>query len=549
MIGTVPGRDAAAEAQRFSISRFLAGHEYFIPLFFFAAFLAFTLPGIQWGAPAIWHPDEVALRSIKALHGDWAYYEANFNHPFLPQNAMYLLGRLVMTLGGDDGAVLVAARVMSAVLVALTLVLAYYTARRAGARPYVSALAPALLLASSEMAKNGRFAHTDAYVVFFSALTIFFLVQYQASEGRGWLYASFLAAGLALSSKYNSLLLVMAPALVWALKRRADLRRQPLAFIEPLFIGAALWVLGFSIGTPKFLGWGSWFLKRAVPAFIYNGNYGNQPGAVRGWLGQYLHLAEGVGLALALLFGAALLWSVYRLARERRMDARAVLLLCVLLLDLPLMFSYNLAMRFFLPMLPLLAVLGALALGDLFGWAQGRGRPALPRLLATGLALVLVFSLARSLSLALLFIHDARYPAGRFLETLPDGSSLEETFYPSTIPAGKFEREHNYPLYFLKTAADVPPTDGRLDLNTGEAGLLERGTDYLLIDSFTAAKFEDPFTCSTMPVECDFFRQLAAGGSEHYRLLADFRYSPPAFLPRLRVDFVNPAITIYERVK
>ncbi len=318
MIDVTPGRQARTGALRLSLSSFLAGHEFILPLLSFIAFLGLTLPGISWGAPAIWHPDEVVLRAIKALHGDWAYYEANFNHPFLPQNAMYLLGRVVLAFGGEDGGVLVAARILSAVLLGLTLVLAYYTARRMGAGIYVSGLAALLLLSTSEMVHNGHFAHTDAYVAFFSTLTVFSLVQYHASDHRGWLYASFLAAGLALSSKYNSLLLVLAPVLIYILKRRADLRKQPLGFAEPLFIGLVLWVLGFGLGTPKFLGWTSWFLKRAVPAFLYNGNYGYQPGAVRGVIGQYPLLLEGLGPALFVLFAAAFFWTLYRVLRDWR---------------------------------------------------------------------------------------------------------------------------------------------------------------------------------------------------------------------------------------
>lgn len=532
---------------------YIAGHEILIPLLAFLAFLALALPGLPWGAPAIWHPDEVALRAIKALHGDWGYYEANFNHPFLPQNAMYLLGRAVLAFGGTDAALLVSARSLSAVLLGLTTALAYPIARRLGAGIDTAALACLILLAAAEMMHNGHFAHTDAYVAFFSTLTVLLLLHYQATDRRGWLYAAFLGAGLALSSKYNSLLLVLAPLLVYVLAHRADLRGRPLVFAEPLFIGLALWVLGFGLGTPRFLAWPAFFLKRAVPALIYNGNYGYQPGGVRGIVGQYPLLAQALGLPLFLLTLAAVIWALirlYRLWRLKTEDPRplAALLLCLLALDLPLMAAYNLAARFVLPLLPLLAVLTALFLADLFAWA-GRGSNRLLRpALGVGLALALIFSLGRTLGLMLSFLHDARYAAGAWLETLPAGTSLEETFYSPAIPSGKFAREHNYPLYFLKGPGDaIPASNKRYDFNTAEAGLLERGTDYLLVDSFTADRFNDPYTCGLMPVECDFFKQLGAGESAHYRLLADFHYSPSPFFPAFPSDFVNPAIRIYER--
>ena len=41
--------------------------EWIIPLGLFILFLALTLPGISWGAPSIWHPDEIVVRSINAL--------------------------------------------------------------------------------------------------------------------------------------------------------------------------------------------------------------------------------------------------------------------------------------------------------------------------------------------------------------------------------------------------------------------------------------------------------------------------------------------------
>lgn len=547
---SMPGRGVSGQGGRRLFS-FLAGHEFLIPLFAFLAFLALTLPGLSWGAPAIWHPDEVALRAIKALHGDWGYYEANFNHPFLPQNAMYLVGRLVQFFGGTDSALLVSARLISVVLLGLSVALAYPIARRVGARLPAAALASLLLLVSSEMMHNGHFAHTDAYVVFFSTLTVLFLLHYQGIGSRAWLYGAFLAAGLALSSKYNSILLGIAPPLVYLLKDRADLPKRPLAFVEPLFIGVVLYILGFGIGTPRFLTWPAFFLKRAVPAFFYNGSYGYQPGAQRGFTGQFSLLEQALGPLLFMLALAAVTWAIYRSLLSLRsgtpaFSPRGLLLLCLFLLDLPLMASYNLAVRFTLPLLPLLAVLSALFIEALFAKAFiPLSIPA--RLLGLGLGVVILFSLARTVSLMLLFLNDARYAAGDFLKTLPSGSSLEETFYPPAIPPGRFSREHNYPLYFLNGPSDSVPTGKPYDFNAAEAGLVERGTDYLLVDSFTASRFDDPYTCSLMRSECDFFKELASGESAHFRLLAEFHYSLPRFMPQIAADFVNPGIRIYER--
>jgi hypothetical protein len=255
-----------------------------------------------------------------------------------------------------------------------------------------------------------------------------------------------------------------------------------------------------------------------------------------------------------MLFVFALLWSLYKVVRSWRLktgaeSSRAILLLGILLLDLPILLSYNFSVRFFLPMLPLFTVLSALSIGDLVALAKDRGRPAYVKWIGAALTLVVLFSFARTLSVILLFTHDARFAAGEYMKSLPAGTSLEYTFYPPSFDSSRFAREHNYPLYFIKGPGETAPVSKRFDYNAGEAGLDERQTDYLVTDSFTADRFNDPYICSTMQVECAFFKQLESGGSAHYKLLADFRYSPPAFLPQIQVAFVNPGIRIYQRVK
>ncbi len=117
-----------------SFSTFLLRNEYLIPTFLFILFLAFTLPGISWGAPSGWHPDEIVGRSIKALHGEWQFSETNFDYPDLPQYAMFVLGKVVLALGYTDKEVLIASRILSAALAGLTVVLTYMIARRVETR-------------------------------------------------------------------------------------------------------------------------------------------------------------------------------------------------------------------------------------------------------------------------------------------------------------------------------------------------------------------------------------------------------------------------------
>src|SRR5262245_48671806 len=130
---------------------FLERNEFIIPLLLFALFLAFTLPGISWGAPSIWHPDEVVYIALKALYEGMEFDAANFNHPHLPIYALLWLGKILVALGQTGKEVLIGARVLSAALTGLTIVLAYLIPRRMGHNIYVSALSGLLLLSVSEM--------------------------------------------------------------------------------------------------------------------------------------------------------------------------------------------------------------------------------------------------------------------------------------------------------------------------------------------------------------------------------------------------------------
>lgn len=529
-----------------------------MPLVLFILFLAITLPGLSWGGLSGWHPDEIIVRSIKALHGQWKFDEINFDYPSLPQYVMFGIGKLILAMGYTDLEVLIASRILSAVLAGLTIVLVYFITKRISNNIYFSALSSVLLLSVSEMTHNGRFAHNDTYITFFVTLTILFLVNYKITNQRGWLYASFISIGMAASSKYNGISLVLVPILIYLFSQRGSFLKRPLRILETLFIGGVLTFLGYAAGTPKSLFWMTYYFKRMIPALLHSGNYSRQPDSIRGIIGQYGSFANGIGFPLFLLFGAAFLWAgyqvfqVYWLKKDHRNLPAAILvilLLSILALDLPIMISYNYPPRFFLSMMPIFAVLSALFIQDMYQQISIKESLQYRRLLNLTLALIILYSFGRNISVMLLFLNDARIPASKFIKTLPVETSLEHTFYPPAIPSEHFEREHNYPIFFSKTPGETAPTNKNYVYNAGEAGLDDRLTDYLVVDNFTIDRLSDPYICQSMQVECNFFKQLATGQSAHYRLMAKFSYSLPPYLPPLKISFVNPEIRIYERIK
>ena len=539
-----------------TLSAFLSRNEFLIPLSLFLLFLAVILPSIKWGGPSAWHPDEVVVRSIKALHGEWQFSEINFDYPDLPQYAMYWLGKAILALGYGDAEILTASRLLSAVLAGLTIVLTYKIARLAGATIYTAGLSGLFLWCVSELAHNAHFAHNDTYVLFFTTLSLVFLLHYHKLGHRGWLYATFLTVGMAASSKYTGGSFIIAPVLYYLFTHRREFRTNLFSVAETVFISGALTFLGYAIGTPKALFALTYYFKRVFAALQWQINYGNQPGSVRGFIGQYQTLWTGLGAVIFLLFAAGFLWTCFQVLQSARtrsiqpdshVSSLAVMLLAVFALDFPMLISYNYQFRYFLTILPMLAIFSAFFVESMYTRAGRRNR-VYSSVVSTGVMLIVLFSFARLISVGLLFMHDARTPGGAFIKTLPMGTSLEATFYTPDIPENHFVREHNYPIYFIRSILDEVPKDKKYEFNAGEAGLDERQTTYLVIDSFIASRFDNPDTCSLMPLECEFFQQLAKGRSNHYRLIAEFSYQLPAFLPQIQLEYVNPTIRVFERI-
>jgi 4-amino-4-deoxy-L-arabinose transferase-like glycosyltransferase len=533
---------------------FLSKNEFIFPLCLFLIFLAFTLPGISWGAPSVWHPDEIVVRSIKALHGEWRFSEINFNYPDLPQYVMYGLGKAILALGYSDTEILIASRVLSAVLAGLTIILTYIIARRIGASVLIAGLAGLLLLCVSELTHNGRFAHNDTYVVFFTTLAILFLINYSKSDHRGWLYASFFTVGMAASSKYTGGSLLPAVFVVFAILQFKNLRNNLFAITETLFIGGALTFLGFAIGTPKSLTWMAYFFKRVFTALEWQATWGQRDDSVRGLLGQFSMMRWSLGTGLYLLLVAAVIWSLYRIIQAYRRNELTrtspagffgILLLGIFFLDLPIMISYNYQPRYLLTFMPMLSILAAFFVEAVYNPAKQFEKPAYAWAVVTLVGVIVLYSFMRLASITLLFMNDARIPATEFMATLRRGASLEHTNYPPTYPDGFFAREHNYPMYIQMGTSDTIDSN---KINLGEAGLLDRATDYLIVDSLTASRFNDPYVCRQVQVECDFFKQLETGKTDHYQLIAEFKYTLPMYLPQLQITYANPTIQIYERI-
>ncbi|MBT3413131.1 MAG: phospholipid carrier-dependent glycosyltransferase [Anaerolineae bacterium] len=528
---------------------FFQKYEKWLPLLLALFFVLLTASNLD----SMRNPDELLHRVTKALEGEWQFDETNFDYPSLPKYVMYGVGQVVYALDRVEDFSSVA-RFLSVLLGAGTIFLAYKITRKLGGGILASSFAALFLISNHTLAVNARFAHNDLYLTFFLALTVYLLLHYQDHQKKGWLYLAFFTVGLAASSKYNGGVFLLMPLLVFAVQKGKSLFAENLAALETLFIGIILTFLGFAAGTPKALFWMSFYLKRILPALSRHASYGKAADSVRGVIGQWGVLQSALGLMLFLLVLLAFFYFAFkffkRALKTEEKKSLWVVLLAILVFDLPIMASYNYQARFFIPLMPFFAVISALFIEELYAQLLKSKFRSYHLVLPLAAGLILFFAFLQVISVRLLLANDPRMPAAEMIASLPAETSLEYTMYPPAIPSEHFEREHSYPVFFTKFEGQEVPEVGRgkpyKAFNEGEAGLIKRGTDYIVIDSFTYARCADENIYATNPVECAFFESLLAGETS-YEMVGEFTYSLPKFLPQISLAFVNPDVHIFQK--
>ena len=300
-------------------------------------------------------------------------------------------------------------------------------------------------------------------------------------------------------------------------------------------------------------------MGNVIPAMQRFALYGKNSGTPIGLYGQWDMFKTTVGPFAYYLFLLGFLWFAVKLilrrmgkvqADEKQSQGILILLAAVVIFDLPFLVSVNYVMRFFIPFVPFLSVLSALCVGEIIAWAKPKWK-FVPAVITLGLAVGIFYSMLQLVGIALLFMNDARIPASEYIADFRGyKKTIEYTLYPPRVDKKQFYgAARNYPIYFVKYPGEQVPTGGKVTYNQGEAGLIERNVDYFVIDSFTYDRLYNDAICATNPVECDFFKRCSAGKVTTFRLMKEFHYSLPSWLPQVSVLTVNPDIKIYERVR
>ncbi len=531
----------------------LENHSLAILLGFAVITVLAILPHISWGLPAEWHPDEIANDVRKALEGKQPLLDNNYDYPMLPKIFLYAVGKIVFHFGYDASTYFRVVRFFSAVLAAAILFITYQITRAAGGNKISGLFASLLCLSSSEIFLHAHFAHNDLYLVFFASLSIYALLRYQTQHSRAWFFLACFLGGLAIASKYNGIGLTLAIAVVFFYTEKSDPPQQPIQVLKTLFIGGGICLLAYLLSNPTAALHPLTYLHDLLPALRHHSIYARTPSSPIGALGEWQVMINALGLPAFLMLTGSALYGVSQLILTKPVHTRTdssytrsayILLVCLIALDLPILFSYNLQARFILPLLPPAFALTALSIEDIYTRLASI-QPNWNWLLMLFLLVTIVWSGLRVISVFLLFQNDARIAAGQYLQGLPHRASIETTLYPPTLDHNIFRKVRLYPIFFPKYPGHQPP-ETKVIFNQGEAGIEQRAPQYLVVDSFTYQRFDNPYICQTVALECAFFQRLSQGET-HYQLVATFQYTLPRFLPQVSAEFVNPTIKVYQR--
>jgi len=528
---------------------------------------------LQWGLPNgnfSWAADalgplsvlSIARRSLSKLNSGWFWYKYPFGYPMLLLAAYApYLGWLVVTgqlrnpttvypygFADAETAMFVLAmlgRVVNVILVVATVAVTYGIGHRLGGRN-VARLAAWLVGTSYPMIFYAHTTNQDAAYVFWLALAMWAVIVAGEEMSRRWPFVVLgVAAAMAMATKEQGfgLLLVLPLLLAWQMYRA----------VPSEVSGARRWVAALWNGGSLAL-----VVATLVTTLIANNALINPQGVINRILDLTGHPVPGISSRLTPIkfslfkgidkelwylrqlvdvtessfglpiFALAVVGLIYLVVAQRR--AALLLLVPALAYYVVSLRTHDLlALRYALPLLPILAVAAAFVVLA----AQRR----MPHVGNVAIALVAVLSLARGVEMDILLRTDPRYAAeGWLAQNARAGAALE--FYQKPVYVPRFPGLQ---------ARQVPLDDRSID------GVATRRPEYIVLSSagrrsithYWNPDWRQGSLMLERPEARDLLRALEAEELP-YRRVAEFSQTP--WLIRQRITSLCPRITIYERL-
>lgn len=417
-----------------------------------AAWLRFT--GIEWGDGQQLHPDERFLiqvvSSMRPASSIGEYFDTATS-PLNPNNVGYsffvygnlpvIIVRYAVEWLQMPGQVQLVGRALSAVADLGVLYLVYLTATRLFDRR-VGLLAAIFYALSVMPIQQSHFWTVDNFVNFFALLTVYFAVRVATPSRHAgrfdiWDFVWFgVALGSAMASKASvGLVCLTLPlaVLIRVSNQPAEQRESQLGKgVLYTMLAAGVSLLAFRVFQPyAFLGFGlnpAWVDTMRQLAAQVSGDADWPPSMQWArrpvWFGLQNIVQWGLGIPLAVTTWAGFLWAGWRALKGEWLKPFFVLWSWGLVYFVWQSAAFNPTMRYFLPLYPVLAILGAWGVFELWrlGSAATRGkrpavwlrgaawlRPAAIALAAAGVVGGLLWSLA--------FVQVYRQPHARVQAT------------------------------------------------------------------------------------------------------------------------------------
>ncbi len=515
-------------------------------------FLLVAIPGIDWGAPGLWNPDELIRRIDFSNIDQPQFNQSDLTYPALPLFLMTIIGNIITFLGKGQYSIMVGVRLISVFLGLLIILSTYLLITRMTSNRKIGILSSIFILTNNIFLINSRYAHNDIYMMFFAVLSIYSLIYFYFSKKKFWLFVSFFLVGLAAGSKYNAGSLIIDPLFIlWFFTISPGNR---LSKIYQSALGSILAFLGYLVGNPFLLKDPIHYVETLLVELRLHATYDIRPGDQTGLFGQFSIFSRDIfGNILFFIICIATIYILARLIlhkknirawQEEKYNIFLIIFIGIFAYDIPIMFSFNYPSRFFLFLIPLLSIIFAVFIEEILDFFKNsKWKSSFVIIILTG---VFIFSGLSTITVVLTYLNDSRIPASKYIHQLSSSFVLEYTNYPPTMDKHRFLHTEIYPITFIKYPEDAIRFQEE-NINIGEVGIEDRKPDILVVDSFTYARLSDEYICNLHEAECQFFSDLFEGKT-NYQLIASFIYDTPTYLPKVQVTFGNPDIQIFQRI-
>ena len=400
--------------------------------------LALRLWGIDFGDPLVVHPDEpvVAGRALGMLKQGWIdppepyFYPTVFQYLLLPAFGLHYVQGLstgtwtdLRDVSGLEFSFYLVARVHSAILGTLTILLVYLIARRlwpTARGRWAGVAAAAFLTFSFNHVRWSHFAVTDAAMTFFVMLAFLAIISVlHIGSMRSYLVAGFLV-GIACATKYNAL------PIVFVFVAAHFLARPLTASATPRFLaGLAAIPGGFFVGYPyALLNWPP-FLDHLGKLGRFTGAMSFDPGDRFRYIVGYA-MESGLGAAFTVALAAALLFALHRRRAEELLCTALIVATMVVLAHS----SHRFFPRYLLPLIPASTLLVGHLLVEMATFAQrvrglGNRRWLVPSAAVVLVALIIWPQAAESVAFSReRALPDTRAQAAVYLERRFDAGAV-----------------------------------------------------------------------------------------------------------------------------